>query len=618
MRLNTRILGAATALVLAMSGIGFTATPALAAPDPGLYPTVVDVPAVVTNITSPSGGQTVALLTGTVAAGTAKVMHGRYVNQLTEDVCVYASAQSAGYFTMTGTGVPALTVIESEGLPIPSGVLPVTGATSLTRGYPISTETSDWDCDFGTPIAAGGTLDFSVTAGVPIGGTPITATNTRVTVRMEVARKPPTTWDDNDYLSGFMLGPFSINATSPQTSWGLNRLISDLPAVAGDAALISGRAFGSYGSIVNNFPYPVRVNFNGFQSSGTLSRFLVSDLSNWTDGIRLEPGQSTPSFLMRLGAPAMLGNEFRGTQATFQFAWTITQVGDPFTVTFHPNGGEGDMPDQVADSPTALDTSTFTRPGYNFAGWNTDPNGLGTAVADGDVFHFSADTTLYAQWTQIPIPRTVTFDANGGTGSMDDQISATPVALTANTFTRTGYTFAGWNTASTGAGASYADGAVFAFGADTTLYAQWKLIVTSHTVTFVANGGIGSMPPQSASAATPLKANTFSLTGHDFAGWNTAPDGTGTPFANNAVFAFTSDLTLYAQWKDSDSGLGGGGSGGGSGGDSGSSGGSGSGGSLVNTGGTPVEGFLITISTLLLTGGLGILLLKKRRRREAA
>ena len=42
---------------------------------------------------------------------------------------------------------------------------------------------------------------------------------------------------------------------------------------------------------------------------------------------------------------------------------------------------------------------------------------------------------------------TVTFNANGGTGTMSTQVANVPTALTANTFTRTGYTFSGWNTA---------------------------------------------------------------------------------------------------------------------------------------------------------------------------
>lgn len=72
----------------------------------------------------------------------------------------------------------------------------------------------------------------------------------------------------------------------------------------------------------------------------------------------------------------------------------------------------------------------------------------------------------------------VHFDANGGTGTMNDQrfgINASQ-ALTANAFTRADYTFDGWNTAADGSGTSYADeqSVSFANGGTTTLYAQWE------------------------------------------------------------------------------------------------------------------------------------------------
>jgi uncharacterized repeat protein (TIGR02543 family) len=92
----------------------------------------------------------------------------------------------------------------------------------------------------------------------------------------------------------------------------------------------------------------------------------------------------------------------------------------------------------------------------------------------------SADMTFtytYAPDDSVtPTQATVTFDANGGTGTMD----ALPVTvgetvkLTANAFTRDGYTFAGWNTKADGTGTAYADLAEVEVTEDLTLYAQWK------------------------------------------------------------------------------------------------------------------------------------------------
>ena len=72
--------------------------------------------------------------------------------------------------------------------------------------------------------------------------------------------------------------------------------------------------------------------------------------------------------------------------------------------------------------------------------------------------------------------RTVTFDANGGTGTMAPQgvVSGTATKLNANTFTREGYTFSGWSTNKNGGGTTYTDGQSVTLSEDTALYAQWR------------------------------------------------------------------------------------------------------------------------------------------------
>src|SRR5258708_28900624 len=83
---------------------------------------------------------------------------------------------------------------------------------------------------------------------------------------------------------------------------------------------------------------------------------------------------------------------------------------------------------------------------------------------------------------------TVSINNNAGTGTMVHETHNAPTALTANTFTRTGFTFAGWNTAANGSGTPYADSAVYPFTASTTLFAQW-IANASFTVSFNNNSG---------------------------------------------------------------------------------------------------------------------------------
>ena len=153
-----------------------------------------------------------------------------------------------------------------------------------------------------------------------------------------------------------------------------------------------------------------------------------------------------------------------------------------------------------------------------------------------------------------PVELTVTFEANGNAeypveGTMPSQTvnAKTDTALNANTFTREGYSFTGWNTKADGTGTPYADKAIVSFDADTTLYAQWTV---DPVITFVANDGEGTMGTQTVkpNKATVLTANTFTRADYDFTGWNTAADGTGKAYADKANITTNKNVTLYAQW----------------------------------------------------------------------
>lgn len=101
---------------------------------------------------------------------------------------------------------------------------------------------------------------------------------------------------------------------------------------------------------------------------------------------------------------------------------------------------------------------------YVTVAMNSQPNYLG------------ATSTVYGP-TSVSPATTVIFSANGGSGSMSNEVGSYGVAeaLTLNTLTwSSGESFTGWNTASNGSGMSYADGATYSFTANITLYAQWS------------------------------------------------------------------------------------------------------------------------------------------------
>jgi uncharacterized repeat protein (TIGR02543 family) len=181
-------------------------------------------------------------------------------------------------------------------------------------------------------------------------------------------------------------------------------------------------------------------------------------------------------------------------------------------------------------------------------GWTIAQDGSGTVYADGDAYTTSADVTLYAKWA-AGVTKTITFDSNGGSGSMTAQVAGTSVSINPNEFTRSNYTFNGWNTAANGSGFAYPEGAIFSFQEDTTLYAQWQQIVATYRVTFYGNGASGgTTASQSASASTPLNLNGFTRTGYNFLGWHTNYSSGSASYLDGQNYAFTSDVSLYAIW----------------------------------------------------------------------
>lgn len=175
-------------------------------------------------------------------------------------------------------------------------------------------------------------------------------------------------------------------------------------------------------------------------------------------------------------------------------------------------------------------------------------------------------TTLANRTIDItPITKSVSYDANNGTGSLpassnNAEGSTVTVSTNSGPVTRTGYTFAGWNTQADGLGTTYAatGSATFTMGtSDVVLYAKWT--INTHTVSYSGNGNTGGSAPVGSttynynqSVTVLANSNSYVRTGYTFTGWNTADNGGGTPYAANGSATFTlgdADVVLYAQWQ---------------------------------------------------------------------
>lgn len=224
-----------------------------------------------------------------------------------------------------------------------------------------------------------------------------------------------------------------------------------------------------------------------------------------------------------------------------------------YTVTWNPNGGSVSPTSTTKTHGSTLGTlPTPTRAAdvqytYTFKGWFT-------AATDGT--QVSASTTVtrnvtyYAQWTATPRSYTATFNGNGGGTPSPSTITKTYGSElgTLPTCSRTGYTFLGWYTASSGgtkiSSATKITGTV-------TYYAQWS--INSYTLTYNVNGG-NAVSPTSKSVQygsaygtlpTPTKSSDAEYT-YAFAGWYTAATGGTQVTANTTMGA--GNTTIYAHW----------------------------------------------------------------------
>lgn len=149
---------------------------------------------------------------------------------------------------------------------------------------------------------------------------------------------------------------------------------------------------------------------------------------------------------------------------------------------------------------------------------------------------------------------TVFFDTNGGTMTADDSKTVTKGGTygTLPTPKRTGYTFKGWYTKSSG-GSRVSSGTKVNLTGDQTLYAQWtksgSTSTTKYTIKFNANGGTVSKTSITvAKNAAYGTLPTPTRSGYSFKGWYTAKTG-GTKVSSTTKA--TASCTLYAQWTKS-------------------------------------------------------------------
>lgn len=166
----------------------------------------------------------------------------------------------------------------------------------------------------------------------------------------------------------------------------------------------------------------------------------------------------------------------------------------------------------------------------------------------------NSNITLTASATRTPIKYTIKYIGNGNTGgSTASSVHTYGVAkaLTANGFTRTGYTFERWYWGYDG-GRYYSNRQsvvnLVHVATTITFAAQWT--ENEYTVKYNANGGTGSRSTRYAyTAAVSLSGSGFSRTGYQFDGWSKTTTGSVLVAPVSKLTASNgATVNLYAKW----------------------------------------------------------------------
>jgi large repetitive protein len=437
-----------------------------------------------------------------------------------------------------GALVPGATVTITA---TPASGTPIT--CTFTAGAAVSpATTSSGSCTFTTlPDAT-----YSFTVSQSYNGGASTASTALAGVVIDTAR-PTVTLTSTAILSG---GNSLATPAAPSQNYNINAIFSKT---------VSGFVIGEITKNAESTGWEI-----------TTTALSTSALSSYTFNVRNATGAGNAAGKLYLSiaegvATDAAGNTNVATTSDFiintviqltltnQYQAGINPVvgGNNATVVQSSNGASVDLTGQGG----------VTRANHTFAGWSlVTTNGSGTVIQS--PYTPTVPLFLYSSW--VANVYVVSYNANGGNGapaatSQNFSFGGTALVPSAlGTLSRTGYTFAGWSTASVASGTIYSNPADTVVGTTTktytptasiTLYAKWN--PNNYTVTLDRNGATGTAINGIAIVAGTAKSlSGFSYTrdGYTLLGWNSLANGNGTSYAVGSSVTFYADTTLYANW----------------------------------------------------------------------
>ena len=233
------------------------------------------------------------------------------------------------------------------------------------------------------------------------------------------------------------------------------------------SAIFAPSAVNPGGAQMYDVTYHANDNSNNIQLQSYLDQATTAlDFANpWTRAHYTFKGWSTDA-----NATAPDSSLTISANGDLYAVWEAIPI--TWNVVYHANDGtaKATTVNYADGATTALDKSnSWTRSGYTFKGWATS----NSATAADTSLTVTADGDLYAVWEALPVTHTVTYFANDGTTKKTTQTLThgdTTALDFANPWTRTGYSFLGWNTNKSATAALTTK----TINANTSLYAIWK------------------------------------------------------------------------------------------------------------------------------------------------
>ncbi|MGN1222085.1 MAG: InlB B-repeat-containing protein, partial [Christensenellales bacterium] len=310
--------------------------------------------------------------------------------------------------------------------------------------------------------------------------------------------------------------------------------------------------------------------YTTFQTNGDTNRWVDLNTSNTSATANNWVIQrANVQYYTAAGTSARNWNKTANT--TLYAKWTA----NTYTVSFEQQSGSGGTSSVTATYGQAMPSATMpTRTGYTFVGYYTQVGTGGTqyytaAGKSARNWDIADNTTLYARWTANTY--TITFNTNSATSSsFPESVTVTYGAgsyndMSGSSISRTGYTFNGWYTSTSGGtqvygsdnicvkGTSYWNSSTnWCYAGNVTVYARWT--ANTYTVTLNQQSGSGGTSSVTATYDSAMPSATMpTRRGYTFGGYYTSTGGSGTQYytaegesARN--WDKTAATTLYAKW----------------------------------------------------------------------